>query len=313
MEVPTENSTDMSENSVSQAISFSNLVLTDHDYTSQDFFPLKDLPVNIFSKLLGILKQNDKNNLRLTCRWMNERLVRVDLSLRNWRISVKADNYQKTLELLTAGITKLVSVQTNPKIDLEFNLRSYSLMSLGSSERASINMNLFKEFGRYVTRLDLMIFGDETYLLEPQYHLPNLKTFYVLSSPSIQDYGKFSIPSPEKCLIFEDLLVRYGRGLKTLEVLGVWQINISGSKFYPLDSLETVNLTDSMSGTLQCLLTISGHYISTLELYDVLGEANGELCYLKNLKHLHIDSDEMGFFELVQRNAKKFGKLSFLL
>ena len=213
--------------------------------------------------------------------------------------------------MLTAGITKLVSVQTNPKIDLELNLGSHSLMSLGSSERASINMNLFKEFGRYVTRLDLMIFGDETYLLEPQYHLPNLKTFYVLSSPSIQDYGKFSIPSPEKCLIFEDLLVCYGRGLKTLEVLGVWQINISGSKFYPLDSLETVNLTDSMSGTLQCLLTISGHYISTLELYDVLGEANGELCYLKNLKHLHIDSDEMGFFELVQRNAKNLESLVF--
>lgn len=35
MEVPTENLTDMSEVSESQAMRLSNLVLTDHDYTSQ--------------------------------------------------------------------------------------------------------------------------------------------------------------------------------------------------------------------------------------------------------------------------------------
>ena len=52
MEVPTENSTDMSEISVSQAISVSNLVLTDHDYTSQVIYKRGSFDLKVWINLV---------------------------------------------------------------------------------------------------------------------------------------------------------------------------------------------------------------------------------------------------------------------
>ena len=109
----------------------------------------------------------------------------------------------------------------------------------------NIIKKLLGKFGRYVTRLDLTIHGDETYLLQDEYRLPNLVTFCVKSSPQKNDQGKFRYPSQKKCRIFEDILVAYGRTLKTLGVEGLWSINISGTKLYPLNSLETLNMKNA--------------------------------------------------------------------
>ena len=210
--------------------------------------------------------------------------------------------------MLSVGIAKLESVQTNPKISLCVNFSSKSLTKLGSVERSNIIKKLLGKFGRYVTRLVLPIHGDETYLLQDEYRLPNLVALCVQSSPQKNDRGKFRYPSQKKCRIFEDLLVAYGRTLLTLGVEGLWSINISGTK---LNSLETVNLSVSSSGTLESLLNISGQFISTLELYRVIGNVKGELCHLPNFKHLSLDTRNMRFYDFVQRNTKNLESLVF--
>jgi hypothetical protein len=129
----------------------------------------------------------------------------------------------------------------------------------------------------------------------------------------MQKIGRVGIHSPESCVILEDLLIGYGETLKTLEVQGVWNIDLK-NKFYPLYALETLNISDSLSPTLRSMIIISGQYITTLELYDILGDdASGEECYLPNLKHLHIDADTLGYFELVRKNAKHIESLVILL
>lgn len=211
-----------------------------------------------------------------------------------------------TLGELSTEISNIERNGSDNKIQIDLNLNE--LNQLDSRTRMNIIQRFLNLFGRYIVTLGLKFHGEEYYLLQNQFRLPNLKTLFV--SPS--GYGMFAIATESSCQILQQLLIVYGRTLKTLEVTGVWNFHYDQDGYYPVEALETLNLTKSFPATLQSLLILYGPYISTLELYDIYDfgdEIEGEECYLPNIKHLHIDADSLAFFELVRCNTEHIESL----
>lgn len=182
-------------------------------------------------------------------------------------------------------------------------------MRLEPHERTTIIQRFLSQFSENIIGLSLVLHGEESYLLQDEYRLPNLRSLFV-NPPPMQYNSIINLASKNSSVIFEDLLIVYGATLQILEVYGTWQIDISGAKYYPVYALKTLNLTRAMAGTLLSLIVLSGPFITTLELYDIRGDdASGDECFLPNLKHLHIDSDGMGYFEIVRRNARSLESL----
>ena len=213
-----------------------------------------------------------------------------------------------TLGKLSTEISNIESNVSDNKLQIGLNLNE--LNHLDSRTRMNIIQRFLKLFGRYIVTLGLKFHGEEYYLLQNQFRLPNLKTLFV--SPS--GYGMFPIATESSCQILQQLLIIYGQTLKTLEVKGVWNyFHIYRDVYYPVEALETLNLTKSYPAALQSLLILYGSYISTLEIYDVWNFANdeieGEECFLPNIKHLHIDADTLAFIELVRCNTERIESL----
>jgi hypothetical protein len=213
-----------------------------------------------------------------------------------------------TLGELSTEISNIESNVSDNKLQIGLNLNE--LNHLDSRTRMNIIQRFLKLFGRYIVTLGLKFHGEEYYLLQNQFRLPNLKTLFV--SPS--GYGMFPIATESSCQILQQLLIIYGQTLKTLEVNGVWNyFHVYRDVYYPVEALETLNLTKSYPAALQSLLILYGSYISTLEIYDVWNFANdeieGEECFLPNIKHLHIDADTLAFIELVRCNTKRIESL----
>ena len=88
----------------------------------------------------------------------------------------------------------------------------------------------------------MIIHDEDVYLLEEQYRLPHLRSL-IVNSHQNHRYPGISVDSKGSTKILEDLMIVYGGTLKTLDVTGIWNINMTGTKFYPVQALETLKLT----------------------------------------------------------------------
>lgn len=213
---------------------------------------------------------------------------------------------------MNTSVSKLENCQKNPVIEISLILTSESLNYAKDTLRTEIIQYLLKTYGKYVTSLYLMIHGNEQFLSQTEYYCLNLN-FLLVDSQSRRFSMGSRVHSVECTSILENLLATYRSTLKTLETDGEWKFN-SQTRNYPLSVIETLNISRSFSGTLRELILISRDHITTLELYDILGESvTGEECIIPNLKHLHIDADTMDYFNLVRVNAERLESLVILL
>ena len=190
------------------------------------------------------------------------------------------------LEWLEAGIAKLEGHQKNPKISIGLHIERFR-----HDDFSPIIKRILTICGKYVTKLSYTLTGEERFLLQDQFYLPNLNTLMVKHIPCGHDSNVFRF-------LLEDLLVAYGGTLKTLKIEGDCYID-PNSKTYPIQGLKSLSLKCFSPSNICNMITIFGAYISSFELVDMIVDwryaddvdVDVDECFLPKLKHLDANAD----------------------
>ena len=148
----------------------------------------------------------------------------------------------KTIGELSAEIANMEGTAPENQLKIHLSLCSDTLTGLEPRERLNIVQRFLGLFGKHIVELDLVVHGDEYYLLQNQYRLPYLKT---LSVKCLTGYQMFNFASKVSSRILQQLLIIYGRSLKTLEVTGTWSFEVNQEGYYRVEALETLKLNYS--------------------------------------------------------------------
>ena len=229
-------------------------------------FLLQYLPYPVLKEIIKHLNIKDRKNLKLVCKVLEDRMMTLDPTLRNWKIKIRKENRKEFIDALKRANKR--HKNQNLRIKLDLLGKPPTLLC-----HSHLSYSVLLRWMDSIKELSICISGSEHFLINSNLVFPNLEYLILqrLKATSKSSYCCFSSAKQVKIpVIVLSLIQKHSNHLKKLKLL-----NFNDGEILPVPvALQSLSASYCSARVVLAALSSSLPSLTSLSLFKI---TEGEL------------------------------------